>query len=608
MNKIAKISFIFLSVLVAIALAILVLVSTGLLTTSHMSPWQYKLTILLGAGFLAGIITVFSKLKTKSKLLIILLIAFIIRLIWIINVKSVPVSDFLTIYNTAKEFLNGNVSQLRDYGYLARFPHLTPMMLYMAGMIKLFGPYHIIAMKCVGLALSVLSVYLIYKLSGYYIKSDRNRLIAALIASIYPSLVSYSSTYCTETVGVPLFLLSVILFHKAVNAENHKLLRFLECGAVLYFSNMFRGVAIIFLIAFGLFIFIFTSKNKIASMASIIVGYFTVSLIVSGILMATNVIEHPLWQAKEPSYATLMLKGSNFEHNGTWNLEDAHFVDEHLKSDDLSKKCFEVIRERLSERTPLEIAGFYGKKFANQWSIGDCSGTYWATFDTDTPFPYPLPIPFQATYVIVLILSLCTFVNKNKTQNLALMFLLLCGFGAAFMLLETQGRYSYVVSWIFIILSACGLESFSSDNEYFTKAINIYQKYKTQMNYIVFGIVTTISNIITYYILYNKLHIENVTATVIAWFVSVIVAYVTNKIWVFESKSLKPAILVKEVSSFFACRILTGFLDVGIMWIGVDLLLFNSTLLKIISNVIVVILNYVASKLFIFKNKNESDS
>ena len=101
MNKIAKISFVFLSVLVVIALAILVLVSTGLLATSHMSPWQYKLAILLGAGFLAGIITVFSKLKTKFKLLIILLIAFIIRLIWIINVKSVPVSDFLTIYNTA---------------------------------------------------------------------------------------------------------------------------------------------------------------------------------------------------------------------------------------------------------------------------------------------------------------------------------------------------------------------------------------------------------------------------------------------------------------------------------------------------------------------------
>ena len=188
MNKFAKISFVFLSILVAIALAILVLVSTDVLNSSHITPWQYKLAILLGAGFLAGIITIFSKLKTKFKLLIILLIAFIIRLLWIINVKSVPVSDFLTIYNTAKEFLNGNVSQLRDYGYLARFPHLTPMMLYMAGMIKLFGPYHIMAMKCVGLILSVLSVYLIYKLSGYYTKSDRNRLIAALIASIYPSV------------------------------------------------------------------------------------------------------------------------------------------------------------------------------------------------------------------------------------------------------------------------------------------------------------------------------------------------------------------------------------------------------------------------------------
>lgn len=74
-----------------------------------------------------------------------------------------------------------------------------------------------------------------------------------------------------------------------------------------------------------------------------------------------------------------------------------------------------------------------------------------------------------------------------------------------------------------------------------------------------------------------------------------------NKILVFECKSWKREVLVKEVTAFFACRGATGLLDIALMLIFVDILLCNELIIKIVSNVVVIILNYVASKLVIFK-------
>ena len=99
---------------------------------------------------------------------------------------------------------------------------------------------------------------------------------------------------------------------------------------------------------------------------------------------------------------------------------------------------------------------------------------------------------------------------------------------------------------------------------------------------------------------------KTVISTVIAWIVAVIFAYVTNKLWVFESKSCEKQVLAKEILAFFVCRILTGVLDIVIMAVFVDILHFNDMVTKIVSNVVVIILNYIASKFFIFKRNDFS--
>ena len=127
-------------------------------------------------------------------------------------------------------------------------------------------------------------------------------------------------------------------------------------------------------------------------------------------------------------------------------------------------------------------------------------------------------------------------------------------------------------------------------------------KYKSFIMYMIFGVLTTVINLIAYFLCFNVLHVSNVVSTIIAWIFAVLFAFVTNKLWVFDSKSFDGKTLIHEILTFFAARLATGILDIIIMYIAVDMMAWNSTVWKLISNIIVIILNYLASKFVIFKN------
>lgn len=125
-------------------------------------------------------------------------------------------------------------------------------------------------------------------------------------------------------------------------------------------------------------------------------------------------------------------------------------------------------------------------------------------------------------------------------------------------------------------------------------------KYKSFILYAIFGVFTTLINWGSYYMCFSILHIPNVPSTIIAWFLAVAFAFITNKIWVFSSKSFDVKTLLHEIWTFLAARLATGLLDVGIMYFAVDVFAMNSTVWKLISNIIVIILNYILSKLIVF--------
>lgn len=131
----------------------------------------------------------------------------------------------------------------------------------------------------------------------------------------------------------------------------------------------------------------------------------------------------------------------------------------------------------------------------------------------------------------------------------------------------------------------------------------IIKKYREIILYLFVGGATTLVNIVFYWLFYNIIGIDNVAAAVLAQIVSIIFAFFGNKVYVFQSKTRKRNEIIKEAVSFFSCRALTAVLDVLIMYVAVDLLKGHALLWKIISNVLVIVLNYIASKLLIFKKK-----
>ena len=137
------------------------------------------------------------------------------------------------------------------------------------------------------------------------------------------------------------------------------------------------------------------------------------------------------------------------------------------------------------------------------------------------------------------------------------------------------------------------------------KLIYLYKKNKEVINYLIFGILTTLINLITYFLLTNTfLDVNKVLelqcANVISWVVAVVFAYFTNRKYVFESSNTNK---FKEIVNFFAARIVTLVMDMGIMYFGVNLLNLNDGICKIVSQVVVIVSNYIFSKLFVFRKK-----
>ncbi len=127
---------------------------------------------------------------------------------------------------------------------------------------------------------------------------------------------------------------------------------------------------------------------------------------------------------------------------------------------------------------------------------------------------------------------------------------------------------------------------------------NIIQKNKEIIMYLVFGVLTTVVNIVVYYIFSNLLHMNYLFSNAMAWFLSVLFAYVTNRKYVFDSKNNQ---IIKEAISFFCSRLATGIMDMMLMWFLVNFNIVNDVVAKVVVNVIVVILNYILSKLVVFK-------
>ena len=130
-------------------------------------------------------------------------------------------------------------------------------------------------------------------------------------------------------------------------------------------------------------------------------------------------------------------------------------------------------------------------------------------------------------------------------------------------------------------------------------------RYRQWILYVVFGVLTTVVNFVAYFVCYQVLEWANVPSTLIAWLLAVLFAFFTNKVWVFDSRYFTLGLVLQEGFRFFSSRAMTGVLDIVIMYVGVDVLAGPAMAWKIGADVIVTILNYVASRFWAFRVAEE---
>lgn len=136
---------------------------------------------------------------------------------------------------------------------------------------------------------------------------------------------------------------------------------------------------------------------------------------------------------------------------------------------------------------------------------------------------------------------------------------------------------------------------------FFTKTLGLSDTLFELFMYIVMGVFTTLINIVIFYIMENLLHINYIISNVIAWVFSVLFAYLSNKKYVFAHEENKSFINIKEMVSFFSFRLLSLGIDTIVLFLLIQWLNQQPMIAKIISNVVVLVANYVFSKFIIFK-------
>lgn len=131
----------------------------------------------------------------------------------------------------------------------------------------------------------------------------------------------------------------------------------------------------------------------------------------------------------------------------------------------------------------------------------------------------------------------------------------------------------------------------------------IYKKYEEGINYLIWGFIAFLLNVVLFYLLVNVCYMQELIANVISWVICVIFAYFTNRVFVFKSQNKDAQSVGKEFMQFVGARVGTLLLEEAVILIGITLLHGNNMIVKLIGQVLVIVSNYVLSKLWIFKEK-----
>lgn len=419
-----------------------------------------KNTLLLFVILLVIIYMFEKKVKIKRFTIFLFIIAFIVRIIGVLFIKTPIISDFLTMYNTAINILNGDMSYVTNSNYMNTWGYQMGHTMYLYFLLKIFN--NVIFIKIINCLATSLITVLIYLISRE-ISTEKSSRIISLIYCFFPFPLLLNTVLTNQHIPALLVLLSFYLvIGKKFNNMNDYLKYFLV-GLLLAFSNILRPEGIVFITSLIIYLILMIRKNNINIIITrillIMITYFTIFNGCSFLLMKTGYSNIGL---ENKNYLWKFVVGLNHQTNGVYNNIDAEKYS--LAGND--KEKIDVIKERVIDDF-TDLPRLFLTKSTILWTKSDLS---WSLYYLDgkrieksgisidgSSLKDKLSSLNQYFIYLSLILMMIGLIYNNNNVNLITIVILI--FFAVYLLVEVMPRYAYSPQLFVFILASIGLDS-----------------------------------------------------------------------------------------------------------------------------------------------------
>lgn len=573
-----------------------------------------------------------SNVSNKVKYLTLFVYVIIICIIELIIIKNLNVNpgwDFKVVFSTAEDLANKSIRNTVINNYFRYYPNNIFILLFEVICIRLGNLINISSMN----TMYIVNICLInFSLVIFYLYLNKTKdyfhaFFGLILTFFFMPLFLYSPIFYSDTFS--LFLPISILYIFSFINKNDNYVFWIILGILVFLSKEIKITAlIIFIPLFLNYILSHPLKKSIINLSIVIIAFLSLNLVYNNMLLNKLNIEDNNDYGSYPFTHWIMMGVEDKDAEsygklnaiGGYNGLDYDNSRAQLTHNATIKYNIDTYRNRVSKLGIIGYFKYLSRKVSQTWSDGhyysdvalsinniDNSDLYQFLYQKEPSksiFTY-VSSGIQIALLLSIILS-SILLLKEQEKKLNIYHLTLIGLLIFFLFWENRSRYLYNYIPIFILTI---IELYDMINlkkvgklKMFKFIKKMFKKYKELIMYGIFGVLTTLVNIVVFYLL-DKVGINTYLNNTIAWILSVLFAFVTNKFFVFESKAKDKKTIFKEGTSFFTARIFSYFVDMFTIYLLFQVMGINKMISKIISNVIVIIINYVLSKLFIFKKK-----
>ena len=648
-NKIAKNIVMLIGILFCLAILVLNIIYVsriGDVPEEIVTTKAYGIFNILITGFLAvGIITVSKKteeIKLSRKLKIAILTIFIIiysfaQIYWINIRQATPAWDQDSVYSAAIKMYENNWEELKNSQYLELCPQQITIAAAFCAIFKLFSSTSVKILQYANVisnALTILAIILISKNLEKQYKLNKSRTL--ILIGTFFTLPLLSTFIYGDLMSIPMCLFAIyfIMKYGMEKKKRYSIISaiFMAIGYTLRMNNL------IFIIALVIYLILNIIKEdedrnikSILQKIAILVIFIVIAIMPATIIRSALQSKLDLEKNKKIPTSAYLYMGmqESYRANGwysdyiTWAWEDVEASDEQYKNAIIERVKFFV-------QNPRYFADFYIGKVSSMWTENTYASLWYnQTFnfkqiegETDIIRAKQIDelvkdkterlLMYQKALIIIIFTTTIAVLIKNRKKLSNEIILLITIFIGGFLfhiLWEAKSRY--IIPYILVLIPVASISTDSWKRELTKMKENIEKIIKKVftkeiMLYGIFGVLTTIVNLVVFWVFEGVLNWNENISNIIAIITSILFAYFTNSAWVFNSQAANYKEKFNEFIRFISGRCLTMIIE----FVGC-FLLFKTPIPTMISKlaitVIVIILNFFISKFFAFKSSRKDE-